>query len=115
MIDMSGHDLVSPPYNHRNAPANGMLYSPSRLDTVSSLRALGSALALTHRDQADFQSLPLDDKRRLLIQGKADWSEPAARHLAHPPGQLRAHRLALRPRTRPDRTRLGATPRKQRG
>ena len=78
VIDMSGHDLVSPPYNHRNAPANGMLYSPSRLDTVSSLRALGSALALTHRDQADFQSLPLDDKRRLLIQGKADWSEPAA-------------------------------------
>ncbi len=76
VLEMGGHDLVTPSYGHRNAPANGMLYTPSHLSTVSPEKTLGSALALIQRDEADYQRLALDDDRRMLVRGKADWSEP---------------------------------------
>lgn len=76
-LDPRGFDLAFPPYNHRNMIANGMLYSPSHLSSVSSRTVLGSAPALILREPQDFQALPWDDARRRLGSGKADWSAPA--------------------------------------
>ena len=80
VIHMAGHDIAHPGYNHRNAPANGMLYSPTDLHTVNSGKVLGSAMALIRRTEQDYQKLDSKDERRLLKRGNANWSVPDSGH-----------------------------------